>query len=294
MKNWDIEHKDSVFLCDDHNDLELAAVVGLAFLPTISSVCSSVSEVEEKVEVVTMLGGTTRAHAPPGAVQGVSAVVTAADRPLAVCASKPPPACPLQLCQVKEQRSRPFRTARQDSMLTSQQSVGRKSLSAHPVLNPTLRPLLIPYPAPPFPTSPSGLGQGSCGRQPRALCGCQGAGHGSIRGDAGCHLLTLRPQGQGIGQGEAEGHLNVEVVDHDRLSVHEFTAVSVLILKRTVGLHAFPDPACDLNVFAAVASACMLWFQSVVTRAACGNNDPMSSSLNLAPRTFQTLDFQAP
>ena len=38
MKNWDIAHKDSVFLCDDHNDLELAAVVGLAFLPTISSV----------------------------------------------------------------------------------------------------------------------------------------------------------------------------------------------------------------------------------------------------------------
>jgi hypothetical protein len=38
MKRWGVEAKDSVFLCDDDNDLELAVEVGRAFLPTITSV----------------------------------------------------------------------------------------------------------------------------------------------------------------------------------------------------------------------------------------------------------------
>lgn len=37
MKTWGIKHQDSVFLCDDDNDMELAALVGRAFLPTVSS-----------------------------------------------------------------------------------------------------------------------------------------------------------------------------------------------------------------------------------------------------------------
>lgn len=39
MKAWGVEKlSDSVFLCDDDNDMELAVEVGKAFLPSISSV----------------------------------------------------------------------------------------------------------------------------------------------------------------------------------------------------------------------------------------------------------------
>ena len=38
MKKWGMEHSNAVFLCDDDNDMPLAAVVGKAFLPTVSSV----------------------------------------------------------------------------------------------------------------------------------------------------------------------------------------------------------------------------------------------------------------
>ena len=41
MKRWSVARSDSVFLCDDDNDMELAAEVGRAFLPSISSVRSS-------------------------------------------------------------------------------------------------------------------------------------------------------------------------------------------------------------------------------------------------------------
>ncbi|GAX80007.1 hypothetical protein CEUSTIGMA_g7446.t1 [Chlamydomonas eustigma] len=37
MKCWSIDSKDSVFLCDDDNDMELALQVGKAFLPSITS-----------------------------------------------------------------------------------------------------------------------------------------------------------------------------------------------------------------------------------------------------------------
>ncbi len=38
MKKWGISETESVFLCDDDNDLELAAHVARAFLPSITSV----------------------------------------------------------------------------------------------------------------------------------------------------------------------------------------------------------------------------------------------------------------
>lgn len=39
MKRWKVEQKaDTAFLCDDDNDMELAAEVGRAFLPSITSV----------------------------------------------------------------------------------------------------------------------------------------------------------------------------------------------------------------------------------------------------------------
>ena len=41
MKQWSVARSDSVFLCDDDNDMELAAEVGRAFLPSISSVRGS-------------------------------------------------------------------------------------------------------------------------------------------------------------------------------------------------------------------------------------------------------------
>lgn len=38
MKKWGILKPDSVFLCDDDNDMELAVDIGKAFLPSITSV----------------------------------------------------------------------------------------------------------------------------------------------------------------------------------------------------------------------------------------------------------------
>ncbi|KAG1658592.1 hypothetical protein FOA52_016204 [Chlamydomonas sp. UWO 241] len=37
MKKWSAEPANAVFLCDDDNDMELASIVGRAFLPTVSS-----------------------------------------------------------------------------------------------------------------------------------------------------------------------------------------------------------------------------------------------------------------
>jgi hypothetical protein len=39
MNKWGVEQRaDSAFLCDDDNDMELAAEVGRAFLPNMTSV----------------------------------------------------------------------------------------------------------------------------------------------------------------------------------------------------------------------------------------------------------------
>lgn len=41
MQRWGVPVASTAFLCDDDNDLALAAVVGRAFLPSISAVSSA-------------------------------------------------------------------------------------------------------------------------------------------------------------------------------------------------------------------------------------------------------------